>query len=72
MSVAIAKTKLKGAQWSHFCYRVLRFINFVDNSQLDADGFAPFGEVVAGMDVVDRIFQIGDTPQQFQIQRNGR
>ncbi len=32
------------------------FINFKDNSFLDADGFAPFGEVVIGMDNVDRIY----------------
>ena len=31
------------------------FINFGDNSRLDADGFAPFGQVVDGMDVVDAI-----------------
>ncbi|MCY4399030.1 MAG: peptidylprolyl isomerase [Gemmatimonadetes bacterium] len=31
------------------------FINFVDNSRLDPDGFAPFGTVIEGMDVVDRI-----------------
>ena len=31
------------------------FINFGDNARLDADGFAPFGQVVEGMDVVDKI-----------------
>ena len=35
-------------------------------------GFAPFGTVVSGMDAVDRIFKIGEKPNQFQIQRNGR
>ena len=32
------------------------FINFVDNSRLDPDGFAPFGAVTEGMDVVDQIY----------------
>ncbi len=31
------------------------FINFGDNSMLDAGGFAPVGTVVEGMEVVDRI-----------------
>lgn len=32
------------------------FLNFVDNSRLDAMGFAPIGTVVEGMDVVDQIY----------------
>ena len=32
------------------------FINFKDNSALDKKGFAPFGEVTKGMDVVDKIY----------------
>jgi len=32
------------------------FINVVDNTRLDAQGFRPFGRVVEGMDVVDRLY----------------
>ena len=32
------------------------FINFRNNTNLDAMGFAPFGEVVSGADVVDKIY----------------
>ena len=32
------------------------FINFKDNASLDKSGFAPFGEVTDGMDVVDKIY----------------
>jgi peptidyl-prolyl cis-trans isomerase A (cyclophilin A) len=32
------------------------FINLVDNSRLDAMGFAPFGMVLEGMDVVDKLY----------------
>lgn len=31
------------------------FINFGDNTGLDAQGFAPFGRVIEGMEVVDRL-----------------
>jgi peptidyl-prolyl cis-trans isomerase A (cyclophilin A) len=31
------------------------FINFADNTPLDGQGFSPFGKVIEGMDVVDKI-----------------
>src|SRR4051812_49202774 len=31
------------------------FINFRDNAGLDSQGFAPFGQVISGMDVVDKL-----------------
>jgi len=48
------------------------FINFDDNSRLDADGFAPFGQVVDGMDVVDAInAQYREQPNQSLVQESG-
>ncbi len=32
------------------------FINLADNSRLDAEGFAPFGEIVQGVEVIDRLY----------------
>ena len=32
------------------------FFNFKDNTHLDASGFTPFGEVVEGLDVMDKIY----------------
>lgn len=32
------------------------YINLVDNRQLEPEGFAPFGKVVEGMDVVDKLY----------------
>lgn len=34
------------------------YINLGDNSRLDADGFAPFGTVSAGMDVVTKLYAL--------------
>jgi peptidyl-prolyl cis-trans isomerase A (cyclophilin A) len=54
------------------------FINFGDNVSLDRMGFAPFGQVVAGMDVVDKIYAVygegaprGQGPNQGRIQMEG-
>jgi peptidyl-prolyl cis-trans isomerase A (cyclophilin A) len=39
------------------------FVSFRDNASLDERGFAPLGEVVEGMDVVDRFnATYGDGP----------
>jgi cyclophilin family peptidyl-prolyl cis-trans isomerase len=52
------------------------FINFRDTSgppyNLDAQGFAPIGEVTAGMDVVDKIYSgYGEQPDQDKITNQG-
>jgi peptidyl-prolyl cis-trans isomerase A (cyclophilin A) len=51
------------------------FINFADkNAFLDhsGQGFAPFGQVVTGMDAVDKITsQYGERPDQGEIQAKG-
>jgi peptidyl-prolyl cis-trans isomerase A (cyclophilin A) len=54
------------------------FINFGDNAQLDQSGFAPFGRVVSGMNVVDAInaeygegAPRGRGPDQSRIQNEG-
>ncbi|MEN8152233.1 MAG: peptidylprolyl isomerase [Planctomycetota bacterium] len=48
------------------------FINLGNNGNLDAQGFAPFGEVVSGMDRVFRISSAhGQTPDQAELRRLG-
>ena len=54
------------------------FINFRNNSNLDGMGFAPFGEVTSGMDVVDKIHTgygegapRGSGPDQGRVQAEG-
>jgi peptidyl-prolyl cis-trans isomerase A (cyclophilin A) len=54
------------------------FINYRDNSNLDKQGFAPFGQVVSGMDVVDKLYNgygegapNGKGPAQARIQAEG-
>jgi peptidyl-prolyl cis-trans isomerase A (cyclophilin A) len=54
------------------------FINFDDNSGLNGQGFAPFGQVVSGMNVVDQLFSgygegapNGEGPEQGRLQSEG-
>lgn len=48
------------------------FINLGDNSRLDIDGFAPFGEIASSMVLVERIFSLyGEGPDQQRIQEEG-
>ncbi len=54
------------------------FINFGDNARLDPSGFSPFGQVVTGMDVVDKLYSgygegapSGGGPEQGRIQMEG-
>jgi peptidyl-prolyl cis-trans isomerase A (cyclophilin A) len=48
------------------------FINYSDNTFLDAQGFPPFGHVTKGMEVVDAINdEYGEKPDQRRIQLEG-
>lgn len=48
------------------------FINYKDNNFLDAQGFAAFGQVTAGMDIAEKITaQYGEKPEQGQITAAG-
>ena len=47
------------------------FINFSDNANLDGMDFSPFAKVTQGMEFVDRIFKIGEKPDQGRIQAEG-
>jgi peptidyl-prolyl cis-trans isomerase A (cyclophilin A) len=54
------------------------FINFGNNTGLDDQGFAPFGQVISGMEVVDALYAEygegaprGDGPDQGLVQSQG-
>jgi peptidyl-prolyl cis-trans isomerase A (cyclophilin A) len=54
------------------------FVSFGDNSNLDSQGFAPFGQVVSGMKVVDSLYNGygegapgGRGPDQGRVQKEG-
>jgi peptidyl-prolyl cis-trans isomerase A (cyclophilin A) len=70
--VTFAKASVPNTRTTQF------FINFGDNVSLDKDGFAPFGRVTSGMDVVDKLYNgygegppSGKGPSQGRIQAEG-
>jgi peptidyl-prolyl cis-trans isomerase A (cyclophilin A) len=70
--VSFAKSNAPNSRTTQF------FVNYTDNSYLDGYGFAPFAEVVSGMDVVDRLYAgygegapQGRGPSQARIAREG-
>lgn len=49
------------------------FINFGNNAFLDSQGFAPFGQVTSGMDVVNKLYSgYGEKPDQGSITALGK
>ncbi|MHB8526343.1 MAG: peptidylprolyl isomerase [Candidatus Acidiferrales bacterium] len=49
------------------------FISLVNNARLDAMGFAPFGKIIEGMDVVNQLYSgYGESPDQGKIQSQGK
>jgi peptidyl-prolyl cis-trans isomerase A (cyclophilin A) len=55
------------------------FINLGDNPNLDSMGFSPFGKVVSGMEVIDKLYNeygegapSGNGPDQNRIQKEGK
>jgi peptidyl-prolyl cis-trans isomerase A (cyclophilin A) len=65
-TITFAKTSLPNSRTTQL------FINFRDNSSLNRTGFAPFGKVISGMEVVDKIHSAyGEKPEQARIQADG-
>jgi len=49
------------------------FINLVDNARLDSMGFSPFGQVIEGMELIDKLnAEYGEQPDQGRIEAEGR
>jgi peptidyl-prolyl cis-trans isomerase A (cyclophilin A) len=64
--VTFAKGTLASSRTTQF------FINYGNNSRLDIDGFAPFGEITTSMLLVERLYSdYGEGPDQALIVSNG-
>ena len=71
-SICFAKSGAPNSRSTQF------FISLADNSRLDGDGFSPFGKVVEGMDIVDKLngeygegAPGGRGPNQMKVQSEG-
>jgi peptidyl-prolyl cis-trans isomerase A (cyclophilin A) len=66
-TITFAKTDLPNSRTTQL------FLNLGDNTPLDGQGFAPFGTVTEGMDVVLNIYSgYGERPEQDRIQSQGK
>ena len=65
--VTFAKTGAPNSRSTQF------YINYGDNSSLDPQGFAPFGQVLSGMEFVDKLYSYGkqNVPDQSMITAEG-
>jgi peptidyl-prolyl cis-trans isomerase A (cyclophilin A) len=65
--VTFAKTGAPNSRSTQF------YINYADNSALDPQGFAPFGQVISGMEFVDKFYTYGkqNVPDQGEITKSG-
>jgi peptidyl-prolyl cis-trans isomerase A (cyclophilin A) len=65
--VTFAKTGAPNSRSTQF------YINYADNGALDAQGFAPFGQVISGMEFVDKFYSYGkqNVPDQGEITKSG-
>jgi cyclophilin family peptidyl-prolyl cis-trans isomerase len=65
-TITFAKTGEPNSRSTQF------FINLADNPALDGQGFAPFGQVINGLNVVESLYAgYGEMPDQSQIQAQG-
>jgi len=61
--ITFAKTSMPNSRTTQV------FINYGDNSRLDKDGFAPFGKVTKGMNVVESLYnKYAGKPSEYQPQ----
>jgi peptidyl-prolyl cis-trans isomerase A (cyclophilin A) len=65
--VTFAKTGAPNSRSTQF------YINYGNNGALDAQGFAPFGQVISGMEFVDKFYTYGkqNVPDQGEITKSG-
>jgi peptidyl-prolyl cis-trans isomerase A (cyclophilin A) len=65
--VTFAKTNAPNSRSTQF------YVNYADNSSLDSQGFAPFGQVTSGMEAVDKFESYGrnNVPDQGMLTAEG-